>query len=132
MKVGDEVVEQVDEMKYLGIMISSDGSIEKEVEARIGSAARIVEGMSEAVLRLKELSKKIKLKNVNATMLPVLIYRCEAWSLPKQQESKAQATQMRVLRRIEGVSRAHRERNEDLRLRLGQVGIIELARRRLP
>ena len=35
---------------------------------------------------------------------------------------------MRVLRRIEGVSRADRVRNEDLRLRLGQVGILELTR----
>ena len=37
---------------------------------------------------------------------------------------------MRVLRSIEGVSRADRVKNEDLRLRLGQVGILELARRR--
>ena len=37
---------------------------------------------------------------------------------------------MRVLRRIEGVSRVDRVRNEDVRLRLGQVGILELARRR--
>ena len=77
MKVGDEVIEQVDEMKYLGVMISSDGSIEEEVEARIGSAARMVGGMSEAVLRRKELSKKTKLKVVNATMLPALMYGYE-------------------------------------------------------
>ena len=37
---------------------------------------------------------------------------------------------MRVLRRIESVGRADRVRNEDLRLRLGQVGILELTRRR--
>ena len=37
---------------------------------------------------------------------------------------------MRVLRRIEGVSRVDRVRNEDLRLRLGQVGILELVRRK--
>ena len=78
VKVGDEVIEQVDEMKYLGVMISSDGSLEKEVEARIGSAVRMVGGMSEAVLRRKELSKKTKLKVVNATMLPALMYGCEA------------------------------------------------------
>jgi len=41
---------QVDEMKYLGVMISSDGDMEKEVEARIGSAERMIGGMSEAVL----------------------------------------------------------------------------------
>ena len=56
VKVGDELIEQVDEMKYLGVMISSDASIEKDVEAVIGSAVRMVGGMSEAVLRRRELS----------------------------------------------------------------------------
>ena len=41
----------------------------------------MVGGMSEAVLRRKELSKKIKLKVTNATMLPALMYGCEAWNL---------------------------------------------------
>ena len=35
MKIGDEVIEQVDARKYSGVMISSDGSMEKEIEARI-------------------------------------------------------------------------------------------------
>ena len=48
-------IEQIDEMKYLGVMISSNGSMEKEVEARIESAVRMIGGMSEAVLRRKEL-----------------------------------------------------------------------------
>ena len=43
-------------------------------------------------------------KHINVTMLPALIYGCETWSLSKQQETKIQATQMRVVRRIEGVS----------------------------
>ena len=38
VKIGKEVLEQVDAMKYLVVIISSDGSIEREVEARIGSA----------------------------------------------------------------------------------------------
>ena len=33
VKIGDEVIEQVDAVKYLEIMISSDGSLEKRIEA---------------------------------------------------------------------------------------------------
>ena len=33
--VGDKRLEQVDTMKYIGVMISSDGSMGREVEARI-------------------------------------------------------------------------------------------------
>ena len=50
--------------------------------------------------------------------------------LSKQQKSRVQATQMRVLRRIEGVSRVDRVRNVDIRLRLGQEGILDVVRRR--
>ena len=55
VRIGDLEIEQIDEMKYLGVMISSNGSMEKEVEARIESAVRMIGGMSEAVLRRKEL-----------------------------------------------------------------------------
>ena len=87
-------------------------------------------GMSETVLRRMELSKKTKLKVMNATLLPMLVYGCEVWNLSKQQESQVQATQMRVLRRIEGVSKVDSVRNEDIRLRLGQEGILDVVRRK--
>ena len=65
-------------------------------KARIESAVRMIEGMSEGVLQRKELSKKTKLKVSNATVLSTLVYRCEVWNLSKQQESRVQATQIRV------------------------------------
>ena len=85
--------------------------------------------MSEVVLRRNELSKNTKLKVVNATMIPTLMYGCEAWSLSKKLQSRVQATQMRVMRRIEGVNKVDRARNEVLRERLGQEGIIDLVKR---
>ena len=41
-----------------------------------------------------------------------------------------QATQLRVLRRIEGVIKVDRARNEVIRERLGQEGILDLVKRR--
>ena len=58
VKIGEEIIEQVDTMKYLGVMISSDGSMDKEVEARIGNATRVIGRMNEMVLRWKELRKQ--------------------------------------------------------------------------
>ena len=34
VKIGDEVIEQVDTTKYLGVMLSNDGSMEKEARNR--------------------------------------------------------------------------------------------------
>ena len=115
--------------KNLGVMsealvvISADGSMEEEVEARIGNATRMIGGVSEVVLRRNELSKNTKVKVMNATMTPTLMYGCEAWSLSKKLQSRVQAMQMRLLRRIEEVNRIDRVRNEVIRERLGQKGI---------
>ena len=82
MKIGDEVIEQVDAMKYLGEMISSDGNMEKKTEARIGNATRVIGRMNDTVLRRKELSWSTKMKAVNATVMPV----------GKKRQLKVQAT----------------------------------------
>ena len=92
MMSGDQVIKQVEEMKHLGAMVSSDGRMEKEVEARIVSATRMVGGMSKRALRRRELSKSTKLTVVNATMVPSLLYGCEVWSLTKQQLRRVKAT----------------------------------------
>ena len=81
VRVGDQAIEQVDKMKYLGVTISSNGRMQKEVEARNGSAMGIIGGMSKAVLRRRELSKGTTLKVVNATMMPSSLYGCEVWSI---------------------------------------------------
>ena len=67
---------------------------------------------------------------MNATMLlPTLVYKCKVWNLSMQQESRVQATQMRLLQRIEGVSRVDRVRNVDTRLRLGLEGTLDVVKR---
>ena len=75
-------------MKYLGVIISSDESMDEEVEARIGNATRMFRGLNEMVLRRKELSRSTKLKVVNAIVMPTIMYGCEKRSLSKRQQSK--------------------------------------------
>ena len=130
VKIEEQVIEQVNTLKYLGAFISSDGSMEKEVEARIGSATQVIGGMNEIVLRRKELSRNTKLKVLNAVMMPTLMYGCETWSLSKQQQSRVQATQMNALRRIEGVCRLDRVRNVDIREKLQQEGVLDMVKSR--
>ena len=45
VEVNGERVEQVKEMKYLGAVISSDGSMDREVEQRIGVASKMIGAM---------------------------------------------------------------------------------------
>ena len=120
--IGDERLEQVDTMKYLGATISSDGSMQREVKARLGCASSVIVGMSQAILRRRELSRQMKLKVVNVTVMLVLTYRCEAWVVigvletvkKRQEEWKGRVEAMdkkRFTRRVfEGVVEGRRPR----------------------
>ena len=77
-----------------------------------------------------ELTKGTKLTVVNATVIPTLTYGCEAWALQARHKGRIQATQMRVLRWIEGVSRLDRIKNVDFRGRLRQERVLDFVNRR--
>ena len=58
------------------------------------------------------------------------IYGCETWVLKEREKSRLQATEMRVLRKITGVSRLDHVRNETVRERLGLEPVLKKVERR--
>ena len=100
--------------------------MDSEIEQRVGMASRMVGAIGSTVLGRRELSKGTKLTVVNAMVMTTLTYGCEAWALQARPKGRIQATQMRVLRWIEGVSRLDRVRNVDIRSRLGQEGVADM------
>ena len=82
------------------------------------------------MLNKKELSRSTKLKVVNAAMIPTLLYGCKTWWLSKHLQSRVQATQMNVLRRIEGVNRLDRVRSVDVREKLCQASALDMVKTR--
>jgi hypothetical protein len=51
------------------------------------------------------LSKNIKIKLYKAIILPLVLYRCETWSLTLREEHSLRMFENRVLRRIFGPKR---------------------------
>jgi len=51
------------------------------------------------------LSKNIKIKLYKAIILPLVLYRCETWSLTLREEHRLRMFENRVLRRIFGPKR---------------------------
>ena len=79
ISVDGEDDEEVNKLKYLGVMISGDGGCDDEIEQRIGAAARVVGAMRKEVLGGRELQKKTKLCVFNALIVPTLLYGCETY-----------------------------------------------------
>ena len=51
------------------------------------------------------LSKKLKIKIYRTIILPVVLYRCETWSLTMREERRLRVFENRVLRRVFGPKR---------------------------
>lgn len=64
------------------------------------------------------------------TKINTLRYACESWILTRQQKSKIQAAQMKYLRRIKGITKKDKIKNEDIRQAIGAQSIPEFIEQR--
>ena len=130
MEVKGVDLKQVRKTIYLGVVLSDNGEMENELERRIGMAATIAGALGGPVFGNKELSKEAKLTVYNAMVVPTLVYGCEAWVLKERDKMKLQIMEMQVLRRVEGVTRADRVRNKEVREVVKQEAVVTRVMRR--
>ena len=128
--VDEKEIEQVQNMKYLGTILSADGTCEEEIEHRVGAAARVIGAMKKEVLERRELKKATKMRVYNVMVIPTMLYGSETWTVMKRHESRLGATEMAYLRRVVGVTRSDRVRNADVRETVNQEGVMEKVRRK--
>ncbi|XP_047480648.1 uncharacterized protein LOC125033309 [Penaeus chinensis] len=69
--------------------------------------------------------RKLKVKLYNPIIQPVLLYWAEVWTMGKKEERILEATEMRMSRRIKGVTLRERERSTDIRRELEVSDISE-------
>ena len=58
-------------MKYLGVLASSDGGMQREIEAKVARVSKIMGGMSRTILSRREMSRQTELK-VNVMIMLVV------------------------------------------------------------
>ena len=57
-----------------------------------------------------------------------LLYGCETWTVQRRHVGKLQAFKMMCLRRVQGLTRIDRVRNEEVREALAQEAVIEIVK----
>ncbi|KAK3565094.1 hypothetical protein QTP86_033147, partial [Hemibagrus guttatus] len=111
LQVGGEVLPQVEEFKYLGVLFTSEGRMDREIDRRIGAAAAVIRSMYRSVVVKKELSRKAKLSIYQSIYAPTLTYGHELWVMTERVRSRIQAAEMSFLRRVAGRSLRDRVRS---------------------
>jgi Reverse transcriptase (RNA-dependent DNA polymerase) len=118
------VVPMNDTFRYLGSMLQSEGEIDEDVSHRI-RAGWVKWRQAYGVLCDKKVPNKLKGKFYRMTIRPAMIYGVEYWVTKGQHVQKMSVAEMRMLRWICGHTRKDRNRNDDIRDKLGVAPIQE-------
>ena len=83
----DISIERVEEFKYLGTTLTNQNSIQEEIKCRLKLGIACYCSVQN-LLSSSLLSKTLKIKIYRTVILPVVLYRCETWSLTLREERR--------------------------------------------
>jgi Reverse transcriptase (RNA-dependent DNA polymerase)/Endonuclease/Exonuclease/phosphatase family len=122
INIDGEDLKKASEFRYLGSIISHDGSITPDVRARVNAAWmkwRQVTG----VLCDRRMPDRLKGKIYKSVVRPVALYGSECWPASSSHEQTLHTMEMKMLRWSLGLTRWDHVMNEDIRKRLGVAPI---------
>ena len=91
----------MEKSKYLGVTVTNTNDIREEIKRRINMGNACYYSL-EKILSSHLLSKKLKVNTYKTTILPVVLYGCETWSLTLREEHRLRVFEDKVLREIFG------------------------------
>ncbi|KAK3562534.1 hypothetical protein QTP86_001253 [Hemibagrus guttatus] len=123
VRLQGEEVKKVQEFKYLGSTVQSNGECGKEVKKRVQAGWNGWRKVS-GVLCGRKISARIKGKVYRTVVRAAMLYGLETVSLRKRQESELEVAELKMLRFSLGVTRLDRIRNEYIRgtAHVGRLG----------
>ncbi|KAK3528727.1 hypothetical protein QTP70_010164 [Hemibagrus guttatus] len=124
LQVGGEFLPEMEEFKYLGVLFTSKGRMDRESDRQISAAAAVMWSMYRSVVVKKELSRKAKLSIYQSTYVPTLTYGHEVWVMTERIRSWIQVAEMSFLCRVAGRSLRDRVRSSVTREELGAEPLL--------
>ena len=116
-------VQQVSHFQYLGVTIASDGTIDRELSARIQKASGAFNQLS-SIWKNRNILNNTKIRIYKAAVMTILLYGCEVWNTTKAQMKRFEVFHQRCLRRILRVKWFNRVSNVDI-LNRARINSIE-------
>ena len=131
IRLADVKVKRVDAIKYLESTLSADGIEDKKITERIQAGWKSWRDIS-GVLFDRKMPVKLKGKMYKTVERPAMTYGVETVPVKKINESRMEVAEMRMLRRMCGVTREDRISNARIRgtVKVGEVLKTQEARLR--
>ena len=114
--LNEEELEEMDQFKYLGSVISANGGVEAEVCHRVNEGCKVL-GALKGVMKNRGLGMNVKKVLYEKVVVPTVMYGSESLGMKVTERQKLNVFQMKCLRSMTGVSLLDRVRNEVMRAR---------------
>ena len=82
-----EKVEIVRDFIFLGSKITADGDCSHEIKRRLLLGRKAMTNL-DSILQSRDITLLTKVRIVKAMVFPVVMYRCESWTIKKVEPSK--------------------------------------------
>ena len=115
IKVNGQKLETVTSFKYLGSVITGEGS-KPEILSRIAQATAALTTLKPVWID-KSISLSSKIRLMRYLVTSIFLYACESWTLTAELQRRIQAMEMRCYRKILHISCKDHITNEEVRAR---------------
>ena len=130
VRVGEEVLEQVEKYKYLGSLVTQDGRCVEDIKTRIAIAKNAFTKIK-AMITNRAISINLRKRFIKAYVWSTLTYGFEAWTINKEMERRIEAMEMWCYRRMLKIAWTERVSNEQVLIRAGaKREMMRMIRRR--
>ena len=99
-----QVLEVADHFTHFGSILSSNLSLDSEIDKRIAKAASVMARLNKRVWSNNHLTSNTKLQVYQACVVSTLIYGSESWTTYERQENSLESFHLCCLRRILGIT----------------------------
>ena len=125
IKIKGQRLEEVENVKYLGTIISNEGS-KPEIFSRIAQTTAALSRLK-IIWKDKNISLTSKVKLMRMLILSTFLSACESWTLTAEIERRIQALEMRCYRRLLNISYKDHVTNEEIRNRIqNAIGVHDV------
>ena len=89
-----ELLEEVDELKYLGLIIAANGGVEADVRHRVNEGCKVL-GALKGVMKNRGLGMNVKKVLYEKVVVPTVIHGSESWGMKVTKRQKLNVVYLR-------------------------------------
>ena len=98
-QIDGETVETGAHFIFLGSKISADGDCSREIKRRLLLGRKVMTNL-DSILKSRDITLPTKVHLVKAMVFPIVMYRCESWTIKKAEHRRIRVFELCCWRRL--------------------------------